>query len=166
MIICGIDPGLKGGIVFLNEKAKILEKAVMPPNATDLHNYLRQVFTYLKFQSDDIRVYLEKSQAFPGQGSVSMFNYGTHYGEIRGVLTSLEKTFELVRPNTWTRILHADYKNLATPKEKSLKACSKLFAIRDFIATPRSVKPHEGLIDAALIAYYGLIKEKEHRHTL
>lgn len=161
MIICGIDPGIKGGIVFLNEKAKILEKSVMPPDATSLYNYLKQAFAYLKFQSDDIRVYLEKAQAFRGNGAQTVFNYGTHYGEIRGVLNSLENDYILIPPQTWTRVLHTEFKHLATAKEKSLKACSKYFPIREFIATPRSVKPHEGLIDAALIAYYGLLKERE-----
>jgi hypothetical protein len=40
-------------------------------------------------------------------------------------------------------------------KPRALEVASRTWPEEDWLATPRSSKPHEGLIDAALIAEYG-----------
>ena len=84
MNIIGIDPGINGAITFLNEDGtyKIFTIPTKAENRrggrkidiSSLHNIL----TNCDFHNTI--VYIEKAQAFPGQGVVSMFNYGIAYG--------------------------------------------------------------------------------------
>ena len=45
-------------------------------------------------------------------------------------------------------------------KATSLNAARRIFPGETFLATPRSKKPHDGLVDAALIAYVGFMITK------
>lgn len=153
MLFCGIDPGLKGAVVFLDNAGNIFHKFLMPEDASSLANVLTKFF-YTYSEKYKIKVFLERAQAMPGQGVVSMFNYGKHFGEIVGILSTLGCAFYFVPPQTWTRSMHQGY-NGHSSKEKSKALAKDLFKNESFLTSVRCKKPHEGLIDAALIAEYG-----------
>lgn len=94
---------------------------------------------------------LERSQSMPGQGVVSVFNYGVGFGLLQGLLSALKIPYELIPPTSWTKDLHAGLPQSAKPKEKSRTAAERLFPGLDLRA-PGGRVPHEGLIDALLIA--------------
>jgi len=149
MKVLGIDPGKTGGLA-LADGGKMVKMEVMPEDSFFLINLLVD-------WSPDI-VYLEKAQAMPGNGGVSMFTYAQGYGEIIGILKSLKIPYVLVRPTAWTKILHKGQSG-KDAKVKSRSAALSLFPYMNFLATARSRKPHEGLVDAALIAEYGSREE-------
>lgn len=91
----------------------------------------------------------------PKQGVTSMFSYGTGYGILQGVVGAFGFPFTLVPPRVWTKVMHAGVSTDISAKEKSLVAALRLFPDQNFLATPRSTKPHQGLIDACLINEYG-----------
>lgn len=142
-IICGIDPGQKGGVAFIDSDNVVVVPMPSIPGLIDL----------FREWSPDV-VYLEKAQAMPSQGCVSMFNYGDHFGQLQGVLIALMIRYVLVPPRTWTKVIHAGCTG-DDAKEKSLQAVQRLFPTVDLLATDRSRVPHQGLIDALLIAEYG-----------
>ena len=148
MRVVGIDPGKTGGLALV-VRGKVEAMEVMPQEFT--------IMPILDAWKPDI-VYLEKAQAMPGNGGVSMFNYAQSYGEIIGILKARKIPFVLVRPATWTKLMHKDVSG-ATPKEKSRKVALSRYPHMNFLATSRSKKPHEGLIDASIIADYGSIQE-------
>lgn len=156
MTIIGIDPGATSGAwcsLACDHHGSILnsEWATMPEMY--LLADLLEVTPGLK------HVIVEKAQTMPNQGGVSTFRYGAHYGTILGILIALKLPHTLVHPSHWTRIMHAGTKTLgkgrAEAKKRSLEAALRLFPERDLRATPRSSKPHDGIIDAMLIAEYG-----------
>lgn len=151
MIFVGIDPGIKGAVVTLTEDRTIHSIKVMGDCAwfADHINELQN--------EAPLKVYLEKAQAMPSNGAVSMFNYGKHYGELVGVLVTLCIPFEEIRPNTWTREMHLQLKPKINPKVKALAAANRLFPGID-LRNPESTRatvPHSGIVDALLIAEYG-----------
>lgn len=151
-MIVGIDPGIKGALVALSPKGKVMDRVVMP-------NRLEKVVAYLEDMREKhpkLTVILEKSSSRPNQSCVAMFNYGCHYGGLLGVLITLRIPHHLVSPRTWTAALHKGLpRHLNSPKQKSLLIAKTLYPQEDFLATKRCKVPHTGIVDALLIAEYG-----------
>lgn len=146
-IYCGIDPGQKGGVAFVSEDGNIILFERMPAILKNLRILLRSVKI--------TRLYIEKSQAMPGQGVVSMFNYGKHYGGLLALLELEEIPHELVTPKTWQKAIIG--MGAGDPKAKAFEKASRLWPTDNF--TPSGCrKQHNGVIDALLIAEYGRLK--------
>jgi hypothetical protein len=163
MIFIGIDPGISGGIVGIDEYKNIMFLHVMPSTIQELE----KIFSDLQKKRYILMIYLEKAQAFPGNGSVSMFNYGCHFGELLCLLKTMGIPYELVPPQTWTKKIHLPYKRgtKKTSKEKSKESISILYpgvCLKD-PSKKKAKEFHLGLIDALLIAEFGrqkLMKRK------
>lgn len=146
-LIIGIDPGKTGGVACLHIDGTI--HSVLPMPTMDA---LSDLIDTLKPEM----VYLEKSQAMPGQGVCSMFSYGEHYGKIQGILIALLQAYHLVAPVTWTKKMHVGCSG-ADSKAKSLEVVKRRWPVQNLLATPRCKKPHLGITDALLIAEYGRV---------
>lgn len=96
--------------------------------------------------------FVEKAQAMPGNGSVSMFTYGTSFGRIIGWLETLGVPMTLVPPQTWQKMMHMGC--TGKPKDRSRQAVRRLFP-RENLIPHGCIKLHDGLADAMLIAEYG-----------
>lgn len=146
LVVMGIDPGATGGIAVVNGSVS----AVPMP---DLWTFARTVSFWAGF-GDNLHVFVEKSQAFPGQGISSTFSYGRHFGELLGVLAALNVRHTLVAPAQWTRSVHAGTK-AGDPKVRTLEAVRRLFPGVSLLASPKCKVPHSGMVDALAIAWYG-----------
>ena len=154
--VVGIDPGLDGGIAVLSG-GKGIELYVMPVyggkggkrsvDAAMLGSKLREL-------GDDLHIFLEQVGARPGQGVASMFSFGEGFGIVKGVIGALALPHDLVTPQKWRAALGV-VGNEGTKQTAAARA-AQLFPGLDLRATPRSKKPHDGLVDALLIAAYGL----------
>ena len=92
---------------------------------------------------------VEKVGAMPGQGVVSMFNFGHNLGLIEGLLQANKIPYQLVPPQTWKKEF-----SLTGDKQKSIEVCKKLFPDISLLATPRSRKESDGMAEALLMAEY------------
>ena len=140
--ILGIDPGVTGAIAALYDTGahNVWD---MSANPHDLYGLLETVIN----EDDGIGMaYLEKAQAMPKQGVVSMFNYGVGYGQILGILAACSVPYTLVTPPVWKRALGLTGK----PKEASRAMARQLFPT----APLSRVKDH-GRAEALLIAEWG-----------
>jgi hypothetical protein len=146
MLVVGIDPGKDGGFVGLSDEGAFMCAAVMPEDVREIMDYLGEW--------EPSHVFLEKAQAMPKNGAVSMFNYGMGYGILRGVLLTMAIPHTLVPPGTWTRMMHAGASGKEA-KKKSLEVARRLFPTADLRKPVSGKKPHEGIVDALLIAEYG-----------
>lgn len=151
MRVGGIDPGKRGAVAVLTGDGK-LETA--PLSAVDNPK------SWLTDRGVTI-CYVEKAQAMPRQGVVSMFNYGLGFGRLLGLLEDSPIKVHLVAPGTWTRRLHPEASG-ASPKAKSLFLARRLWPEHNWI--PRGCRTiHDGLIDAAMLALFGLFNEADYR---
>lgn len=153
MKILGIDPGANGGLVIVDEDRRILAKIPMPltgKKEIDIYGIDAFVHGY-----ERLMTYVEHSQAIPGKiSSSAAFSFGRNFGEVIGWLKGRVMPFILVKPRVWQAVTHRGVVGDG-PKARSAVAASRLFPGVDFRSGPKSKRPHDGMIDAALIAYFG-----------
>lgn len=141
-VYIGIDPGKSGALAILSADGSV---EVIP---YDLKNY-SLALARVAGQAPSIICCVEKVNAMPGQGVVSMFNFGHNLGLIEGLLTGYEIPYQMVPPQTWKKEF-----SLSSDKSKSIEVCQKLFPGVSLLATPRSRKPNDGMAEAILMAEY------------
>lgn len=151
MYYIGIDPGKNGGIAYIHEeitKNTHRYTAYTEPYSDDnLLNTLKYIdyFTPDKYQ---VKCVLEKVNAMPNQGVVSMFNFGQNYGFIQGVLKAYKIPFELVPPAKWKKEF-----SVTADKNTSIDVASRLYDV-NLYASKRCRKKHDGMAEALLMAEY------------
>lgn len=139
-IYIGIDPGKSGALALLTEDGQC---TVVP--------FQESAYTaILKAASGPSSVCcLEKVGAMPGQGVVSMFNFGHNLGYIEGLLQAFDIPYQLVPPQTWKKEFC-----VTSDKNTSIEVCRKLFPHVCLLPTSRSRKPSDGMAEAMLLAEY------------
>jgi crossover junction endodeoxyribonuclease RuvC len=153
----GIDPGLRGGIVHLDEslrvktfyrtpviegdgaKAQYDERALAGIIATMALDAAKRA-AWLRFCIEDVH-------AAPGQGVVSMFRFGIGYGLWLGAISMTSFPLAKVKPQAWQRIAFAGRPS-ADKKQTSFLVARELFPELPL----KSKSADSGLSDAALIA--------------
>lgn len=162
-VYAGIDPGKRGAIVQIEIEPgyQSINYNKMPfKDSGRIDNGLFwSIFrgTALK----RMKICIEKAQPMPKQGVKSMFNYGFHYGQLITMLEISGWGYEEVPPQTWHRSMTKGYKG--TSKEKALQAARELFPDEAFL---QGKKPHDGLVDALLIAEYGRRKKRTNKKRI
>lgn len=152
MISFGIDVGKKGGFCLMIE-GQIEYVRPMPVIGNELSIHV--IDAIISAVPDSAHVFIEKVSSMPGQGVVSMFSFGRCLGIIEGIVASNGHRQSFVRPQEWQKEIFKGETREANTKLTALKVAKRLFPKESFLATSRSVKPHDGMVDAALIAYYG-----------
>jgi crossover junction endodeoxyribonuclease RuvC len=105
MIKIGIDPGLSGAIVIL-ENNKPIAWHRMPTMKTGSANRVNAsalgeiLFRWL---NEDLKAYVELVSSMPGQGVASMFSFGHSAGVIQGALGAFEIPVTMVTPSQWKK---------------------------------------------------------------
>jgi hypothetical protein len=168
MKILAFDPGISGGYAILDGPV-IVVRGRMPidknlKNKKSTINLI-EVNRLMTDHKPDV-VVLERQAPRPGEGVSSAWTSGYNFGLLFAMATVVIENVALVAPRTWATKLHDPESSVEDPKARSLEVAKKLFPLEDFLATERSSKPHEGIIDALLIGYwynqYGqFIVEKE-----
>lgn len=145
MVFIGIDPGKKGGIAKIFEDGDNRNVTVEPFS----EEALISLASGLESCPTPVYCVLEKVNAMPGQGVVSMFNFGKNFGFIQGVLQSRGIAYELVPPQKWKKMF-----SVTSDKNTSISVAKKLFPKVNLFATPRCKKEHDGMAEALLMAEY------------
>ena len=159
MITIGIDPGLDGALTFLvgdkiDLSIKVPTYKVTIGKKTKTHLDEREITGIIKnYKNYDTKLtpriyaYLEKVGAMPNQGVVSMFRFGEAWGIMKGILSGLHIKYELVRPQEWQKSM--------LNGRSEYEVCNELWPDQNWLASPRCRKPHDGMLDSALIAEWG-----------
>jgi crossover junction endodeoxyribonuclease RuvC len=150
----GIDVGLNGAIAMMRPDGT-LSIVDMPTGEVKVGNKVKRriipelLATSIKdlVGNGHVVAMVEKVSAMPGQGSVSMFQFGTSYGLVLGVLAALQIETHQVSPVTWKK-----HFRLTSSKDASrMKACSMFPAQAALFARVKD----DGRAEAALLAVYG-----------
>jgi crossover junction endodeoxyribonuclease RuvC len=154
----GIDPGLKGGIAVLSPDGVIIEPM---PTIEDTILNLPELARILRDWAPEIRMcVLEKVGAMPKQGVSSMFKFGRVYGNVEAMLIAFGIPTMLVRPQEWQKEIHRGADGNLDSKAKSYVIFSRLFPGVNALRTKRSTKPHEGMVEALLMAEFARRRNK------
>lgn len=169
---CGIDKGKEGGIAIYSEEGK-LKYFPMPVNEADDTDFLK-LLAILKKLPSNTHIVTEKLQALAGVRSKATFTFARQSAIVECAILASGLPFTEVSPKKWTSFMWQDQKLImkskvvgkhdsgdamvkskTDSKAMSLSVAKKLFPSYDFLANNRSKKPHNGIIDAVLLAVYG-----------
>lgn len=160
MIYTGIDNGLSGALVAVEVPGKILDAIAMPTRGKSKGNEVdaEKVWEFLSALAKyPLTVILETPGKF-AKGVQAISSMWDSYGAIRGVLESRGIRHHRITPQAWQKVMLVGCKTGDT-KPAALLRAKQLWPQEQWLETPRCKKPHEGLIDAALIAEYGRITD-------
>lgn len=157
-IYAAFDVGKSGGLVKLDEDLNIISKHIMPMIGKE---YDIQAIVDLLEEEEITHIAIENVHAIQGRtGNSSNFSFGLGKGILMGVVAGLKIPYTLVNPKTWQKVAWEGVTKQESTKKTSLVAVKRVFPKESFLATSRSRVPHDGLVDAALIAYYIALKLK------
>jgi len=165
----GIDIGLLGAIVILNRDSnEVVESFVMPRigKVVDAHQ-LRNILHF--YRSQDCHVAFEDLHAIKNSSAGANYTFGFNGGIVEGIVAGLNLPFTRVSAKVWQKEMFVGVKQLQKPsnsgktmvndtKKMALIAAKRLFPQANLFATSRSSVPHNGIVDALLIA--GYVKRK------
>jgi hypothetical protein len=162
MITVGIDPGAKGAIVALDDNKNVLGKHIMPINKDGTINGkgLFDIITSYTAIDTNVRFALEKVHAIFGMSAKSCFQFGMNFQACVSALEISEVSWEFIQPKTWQKVMFEGSNEIKNSKGKkdtkamALMVAQRLFPDVDLTPTARSVKPHDGIVDALLICEY------------
>lgn len=151
MIICGIDPGVTGGITFMSERHLICK-----PVPIETYRVAGKTKKFLAVASivellDDhspSMIFIEKQQAMPSQGVVSTFRTGFGYGIYLGLIVGCGYKYQEVRPQVWKKDL-----GVTSDKDQARQRATELMPDASVCWEKRS---QDGIAESALIAYWGM----------
>ena len=146
--VLGIDPGLTGAICLydpVNAEAEVYD---MPTLVVGKFRYVDPPgVASLVLQLRPDRATMESVGAAPGQGVVSMFNFGVGVGVLRGVLAANHVPVKLITPGTWRRKV-----GLGRGDDKNVSR-SRAMQLWPGVGTDFIRKQDHGRAEAFLIAY-------------
>jgi crossover junction endodeoxyribonuclease RuvC len=147
MKILGIDPGLTGALVILDNKNPI-EWMRMPVYMVGKSNRVNAaaLAAFINDAGVDSAV-IEQVGAMPGQGVTSMFTFGHACGTIMGVLGAIGIPHSLVTPQAWKKQAGIIGKDKDASRSRALQLWPHWRSLD---------KKGEGqaMADAALMAYF------------
>jgi hypothetical protein len=164
MIRIGIDPGKNGFICkyvsnidyesFKYDQIPLINKEV------DLHT-LNDILDIDHIAAkNNVHCVIEDVHAIFGSAAKATFNFGYVVGVLEALLVSHNIPYTKVKPKEWQKEMWQGIPLQKKPngrtdtKAMSLLAAKRLFPNEDLTATERSVKPHDGKVDALLLAEY------------
>jgi crossover junction endodeoxyribonuclease RuvC len=139
----GIDPGKQGSMTVLTPSKTILFPTPCNPD----YDIWKMNMMLKDYASSHTFAVLERAQAMPGQGVVSMFEFGKGYGIWLALLNVNYISFQVVHSRVWTNVMLAGAPGEG--KERNLLAARKLFPKWVF-----KLKKEEQYADSLLLAVY------------
>lgn len=187
MNVLGIDPGYDGGfaiysdgelvgtwqmptITVTQKKTRKIKANEKNPDGKKTKTYaakvrhldfseLNKLFHMFRTEVYDVdKIFLEQVSARPDEGVASVFRFGIAYGSMLTMVACSGLPYELVTPGVWTKAVCGGISAQIEQKDRAKLAAKRLFPRFDFVLKGCR-KEHTGLVDAALIAYYGYVKE-------
>jgi hypothetical protein len=151
--IVGIDNGVSGGLAYL-ENGKVRATLPMPTvkarkgNEIDVYAVDRFLFV----TSPRLVVIEEPGGSKSARAATSMAG---SFHALRTICVVRGIPYERITPQIWQKVMLPGCKAGET-KQRALEAAKRLWPEADWRGTERSKVPHDGLIDAALIAMWAI----------
>jgi hypothetical protein len=160
MKVIGIDPGAKGAFAIVDHGRLTLTET-LPKTCGELS--IKRFVKRLRELSMGVDyVLIEKVHSIPGASSKSTFQFGVNVGFCTFAAQMADLPIEYVEPKKWQKhYFHGAVRlfkkgtDKVDTKAMAAREARELFPDHNFFLTTRATKPHDGLVDAALIAYYG-----------
>lgn len=163
--ILGIDIGKKGAIAIIDDMSSAIITVPMPMIKTELDysGLYRVLKDYVEYGIDHI--VFEKLGVIFGTSKATAFSMGHQAGAIEMACISMGIPFTKVPPKVWQKEMFTGVTDITRPsasgktvqrdtKAMALVAVKQLFPKLKLTFGDKAEKPHDGLIDAVLMAEY------------
>tara|TARA_R110000824_G_scaffold77060_1_gene195002 strand:+ start:2864 stop:3340 length:477 start_codon:yes stop_codon:yes gene_type:complete len=154
-MIIGIDNGLSGGLVAISEHTgAVIDKTIMPT----LHRLkkrevdTRKVYEWVMSLESDFLMAIEEP-LHHAKSSQAVRSMALSFGKLLGLAESRQWNVKCVSVHKWQKAMLGRVPKGKT-KEVALMVADKLAPEECWLKSKRASKPHDGLIDAFLIARY------------
>ena len=159
MIYCGIDPGITGALVGVDEDKNVLfcfdtpsKKIKEDGNRYDgieMGKIIRWTADYAYLRGHNIAYIIERVGVMPRDGRVAAFSFGEGFGLWKGTLNGAKIPYGVVLPIVWKR----SYGLIGKEKNASTELARQLYP--EFGTTHlKRIKDHNRA-EALLLARYG-----------
>lgn len=148
--VVGIDPGKSGGLATLRN-GRLIDWRPMPRRGARPDGAAIEAWVRLQRPT---WVFMEHVQSFSRDGHRSAFNFGGERAILEDAIARAGHQPQLVYPQTWQAAMlygRADQDTKVAARE----VVARLYPDTNLIL-PRCRVPHEGVVDAILIACWGL----------
>ena len=147
-IFVGIDPGMNGGITFLEKEQDLVSiKAQRCPKTAEEMAVLFSA-GIKGYAPEDVVLFIEHVWSFPGDGKVSAFKFGYNYGLWKGIAASHEVQIVDSAPRKWMAHYELPPKMESRERKRWLRELAeKLYP---------NIKITFNTSDSVLIAHYGM----------
>lgn len=168
-IFTGVDIGINGAIVTIDINQKIIRRSTIPKIGGKVDNKAL-VAEFELFAEKHNVIGLEDVHSIFGASAKANFTFGEIKGKKIGIAETLAFLYGhrivYVPPKVWQKRIWSNVDMVYKPKKPkdkrkkvdtkktSLMAAKRLFPNEDFLRNSRCTVPHDGLVDAALIAQY------------
>lgn len=162
LAVCAIDPGLEGAIAILGDDGSLechnMPTFEIPKSGSKGSRRSVDDLAVVRLLEHRIRLrhaFIERVHAMPGQGGVSMFNFGEGFGIVKTAVAALRIPRTFYDPLVWKKF----YRLSKGDKESSRLRASELFPQHagqwEMVRGQVSREQAGGRAEAALLAIYG-----------
>lgn len=180
------DVGLTGGIVVLDENSKIHYKKAMDDGLikADSTPDVKKIYAIIHHfeKLGDVHFVLERFAGFHGISKKGVASLERQGGKIYGMIELMDVPHTASLPKNWQKVICGDTKQYdktsyvrtdrkdedgkwikkkvikKDTKRIALVTVNRLFPKEKWLRNSRCTTPHDGLIDACLLALYGIRK--------
>jgi len=155
-IYIGVDNGLDGGLCAISSHdCLIIDKWAMPTfkrggkrevDTMTIYNWITDLHSKSLILIEEPLKHAKSSQA--------MRSMGISYGKILGMCESHNLEVRPIQVQDWQKAMLGKVPKSKT-KEFALKKAQEIYPDEDWRKNNRCTSPHDGIIDALLIALYG-----------
>lgn len=152
MVIFGIDPGVSGSIVAIDEEGRLIDHMIMPTimigkknrvSGSEIAGFIRQHYW------DGAKAVIEQVGAMPGQGVSSMFSFGHSAGIVEGVVQAMGMQYITVTPQAWKKTAGL----IGKDKDAARSQCLRMYPDEKVLHLKGK---GQAVADAILIARHGM----------
>jgi len=157
--IIGVDNGISGGLCAISShNGAVIEAIAMPTEEASgkTEVYVRGLLGWLDHFSPLNTLIAIEEPLRHAKSSQAMRSMSISFGKILGLCETIRYPVCRVQVKEWQDVELGKRLAKGQTKVKALAVANNLWPEEDWLATSRSRIPHDGMIDAALIAHYYL----------
>jgi hypothetical protein len=163
-IYIGIDIGKSGAIAIISRYGIVTHEMPKISNELDYHSLnkiLRSYVTHSSLDSEKPYVIFEKLGVIFGSGKSTAFSMGHQSGAVEMSCVANDIPYTKVRAVDWQKQMFQGVQEITKTgsskkdtKAMALVAIKRIFPDLKLTFGTRATKPHDGLVDAVLMAEY------------
>lgn len=171
-VYIGFDVGKNGGIAKISPDGKV-EVQIMPLIGKGKGSEIdkKEIANWLGgMDKSQVVVVIEDVHSIFGTSAGSNFQFGRALGILEGLIEGLQLQYVKVSPKTWQAVCFEGVPVIKKPGKKetgrgsldtkamALVAAQRLYPKVDLRRSLKAEKPHDGIIDALLMAHFARLK--------